>query len=93
VGHTDAEVLKGEFGNEFIPQQLVDLDRFELVVKLLENGTNRTPFRARSLTPIENRVGRKEKLISRSRERFATPRKVVEEKLNRWMANSDESPG
>lgn len=93
VGHTDAEVLKGEFGNEFIPQQLVDLDRFELVVKLLENGTNRTPFRARSLTPIENRVGRKKKLISHSRERFATPRKVVEEKLNRWMANSDESPG
>lgn len=85
VGHTDAVVLRDEFGHEFAEQQLVDLDRFELVVKLLENGTNRTPFRALSLAPLENRVGRRDKLIARSRERFATPRKEVEEKLERWL--------
>ena len=85
VGHTDAEVLRDEFGHEFAEQQLVDLDRFELVVKLLESGTNRTPFRARSLSPLENRVGRREKLIARSRERFATQRQEVEAKLNRWL--------
>jgi hypothetical protein len=56
-----------------------------LVVKLLEDGTNRTPFRGRSLTPLENRVGRREKLIARSRERFAMPRMEVEAKLNRWL--------
>jgi hypothetical protein len=85
VGHADAEVLRDEFGHEFAEQQLVDLDRFELVVKLLENGTNRQPFRALSLAPLENRVGRRDKLIARSRERFATPRKEVEEKLERWL--------
>jgi energy-coupling factor transporter ATP-binding protein EcfA2 len=86
VGHTDAVVLRDEFGHEFAEQQLVDLDRFELVVKLLQDGTNRTPFRARSLAPVENRVGRRDKLIAYSRERFATPRMQVEEKLNRWLA-------
>ena len=86
VGHTDAEVLRDEFGREFVEQQLVDLDRFELVVKLLENGTNRQPFRARSLAPLENRNGRRDKLIARSRERFAAPRNEVETKLNRWLA-------
>ena len=85
VGHTDAEVLRGEFGPEFQAQQLVDLDRFELAVKLLENGTNQQPFRARSLAPVENPVGRREKLIARSRERFAKSRKEVEEKLNSWL--------
>jgi hypothetical protein len=85
VGHADAAVLRDEFGHEFAEQQLVDLDRFELVVKLLEDGTNRTPFRGRSLTPLENRVGRREKLIARSRERFAMPRMEVEAKLNRWL--------
>ena len=86
VGHADAAVLRDEFGHEFAEQQLVDLDRFELVVKLLEDGTNRTPFRAQSLAPLENRVGRREKLIARSRERFAMPRVEVEERLNRWLA-------
>ena len=86
-----AEALKGEFGNEFIPQQLVDLDQFELVIKLLENGTNRTPLRARSLFPLGTRVGRRDKLIARSRERFATPRKEVKEKLNRSLGS--ERPG
>ena len=92
VGNTDAEVLYDEFGHEFIAQQLVDLDRFELVIKLLEDGTNRTPFRAQSLSPLENRVGRRDKLIARSRERFAAPRSEVEEKLNRWLASDLPTP-
>jgi hypothetical protein len=58
-------------------------------VKLLEDGTNREPFRARMLPPLENRIGRKEKLIARSRERFAVPRAVIEDKLNRWMVSMD----
>ena len=85
VGHTDAEALRDEFGHEFAEQQLVDLDRFELVVKLLENGTNRTPFRAQSLAPLETCAGGREKLVAHSRERFATPRAAVEAKLNRWL--------
>lgn len=85
VGHTDAEVLGREFGEEFAAQQLVDLDRFELVVKLLEDGTNKTPFRAWSRPPLARYHGRRERLIARSRERFATPRAVVEEKLERWL--------
>jgi hypothetical protein len=84
IGSTDAEVLKAEFGNEFATQQLVDLDRFEMVVKLLENGVNKTPFRARSLPVLINRIGRQQKLIVRSRERFATNRSAVEKGLNRW---------
>ena len=52
----------------------------------MENGNNRTPFRARSLEPLGNRVGRREKLIIRSRERFATPRTEVEAKLERRLA-------
>jgi len=90
IGNTDAEVLQAEFGNEFAAQQLVDLDRYEVVIKLLESGTNRQPFRAKTFAPLENRVGRREKLIACSRERFATSRAGVEEKLNRWLNRSDE---
>jgi hypothetical protein len=91
IGHTDAEVMEKEFGLTFPASALADLDRYEAVVKLLDNGTNLTPFRARMLPPLENAVGRKEKLIARSRERFATPRACVDEKLNRWMASTSLS--
>ena len=86
TGYADAEVLAKEFANEFHADQLVDLDRFEVVVKLLENGLNATPFRARTLDPLENRIGRKTKLIARSRERFADHRPEVEARLARWLA-------
>lgn len=87
IGHADAELMEKEFGRTFPASELAELDRYEAVVKLLRDGTNLTPFRATMLPPLENRFGRKEKLIARSRERFATPRAVVEEKLNRWMGS------
>ena len=62
------------------------------LTKLLEDGTNKTPFRARTLGPLENPVGRKAKLIARSRERFATPRVDVEQKLNRWLHSGSAAP-
>jgi hypothetical protein len=64
---------------------MADLDRYEIILKLLENGTNKEPFRATTLAPLENRVGRRNKLIAHSRERFASPRAVIEDKLSRWL--------
>jgi hypothetical protein len=84
-GYADAEVLEREFGHAFSAIKLATLDQYETVVKLLEGGTSREAFSGKSLPPLENRVGRKEKLIRFSRERFATPRTVIESKLNRWI--------
>ncbi len=85
IGYTDAEVMAAEFGKTFPPMVLADLDRYEVVVKLLEDGTNREPFRAKMLPPRANRVGRKDRLIARSRERFAMARKLIEEKIDQWV--------
>ncbi|HMJ91501.1 MAG TPA: type IV secretory system conjugative DNA transfer family protein, partial [Candidatus Acidoferrum sp.] len=85
IGYSDAEVMEKEFGKAVTASVLADLDRYETVVKLLENGANKEPFRATMLPPMENRVGRKEKLIARSRERFGMMRAVIESKLERWM--------
>ena len=91
IGNTDAEVMEKEFGNTFMASVLTDLGRYEAVVKLLENGTNLEPFRAKMLPPLENRIGRKDKLIARSRERFAMPRARIDEKLRRWMKSVELS--
>jgi len=85
VGHTDAEVLQKEFGNTFLPATIADLDRYEVILKLLEHGTNMEPFRAKTLAPLGNRIGRRDKLITLTRERFSSPRTTVEDKLDRWL--------
>ena len=96
IGYTDAEVMTKEFGKTFPATALADLDRYEAIVKLLVAGANREPFRAKMLPPLENRIGRKAKLIALSRERFAMPRAVIEAKLKRWMkppgAAASEAP-
>jgi len=85
IGHTDALVMEKAFGNELLAQQFVDLDRYEIAVRLTEDGRNRTPFQGKTLPPLKTRCGRKDKLTARSRERFAQPRIVVEDKLQRWI--------
>jgi hypothetical protein len=88
TGHTDAEVLEKEFGKTFPVAALTDLNRYEVVVKLLEEGTNREPFRGKMLAPLANQMGWRKKLIARSRERFSTPRAVVEGKIHAWTAGA-----
>ena len=93
IGYADAEIVEKELGKEFTASVLSELGRYEAVVKLLENGTNKTPFLATMLPPIENRVGRKQKLVARSRNQYAVPRKTLEAKLKRWLASEDTAPG
>lgn len=85
AGHPDAEALRSAFGEEFAAEQFVDLNRHHILVSAMENGISRVPFRATSLSPIENRNGRREQLNARSRERFTTPRANIEQKIHRWL--------
>ena len=88
VGNTDAEVLQKEFANTFIAQQFVDLERFNVFSKILENGTNKEPFRGTTLQPVDLSRGRAVAHIKNSRLKFATPRAEVEQKLNRLPISS-----
>jgi hypothetical protein len=88
IGNTDAEIIEKELGKTFPASAIADLDRYEAVVKLLEDGTNKEPFRAKMLPPLGNRVGRVSRLITRSRERFTTHRAIVDERLRFWLNNT-----
>jgi hypothetical protein len=83
VGNTDAEVLQKEFANAFIAQQFVDLERFNVFSKILEDGTNKEPFKGTTLQPLDNSRGKAVAHIRNSRQKFAAPRIQVENKLNR----------
>lgn len=85
VGFADAEHLNGEFGQEFQPRQFVDLPRYETLVRNQSADGGMHFQRTRLHPPIETHEGRRDRLLKRSRERFATKRNVVEDKLERWL--------
>ncbi|MBI5771956.1 MAG: type IV secretion system DNA-binding domain-containing protein [Verrucomicrobia bacterium] len=87
VGFSDARVLAEEFGGAFAPQQFADLDRFEILVRTLRDGTPWEPFRGRTGLPALAPHARRETLRRRSREKYARPRALVEARLGRWRSN------
>ncbi len=84
--------MRREFGDIYPLETFVGLDRFHIVARLAEEGRTREPFLARTLPPIDLRVGRREKLIARSREKYAAPRVEVEAKIERWLGKRDSDP-
>ncbi len=85
VGAYDAEYLEKEFAPEFIAQDLVNLDFAQIYLKLMIDGIASRPFSAKTLSPLSPNVeGHSEKIIKTSRERYASSRKQIEEKIAKW---------
>jgi len=92
VGAEDAEFLAKEFAPQFDETDLVNLDKYEVYVKLMIDGITSEPFSATTLPPLSRIEGNREKIIRVSREHYAEPRQAVEEKIARWsgMLTEDE---
>jgi len=84
VGAKDADFLAKEFVPRFEEEDLVDLDQYNIYVKLMIDGLTSEPFSALTLPPLSKPEGNADKIIKVSRERYAEPRKLVEEKIARW---------
>jgi len=86
VGAADAEWLVPEFTPVFTEEDIVNLPKYEMYLKLMIDGIASEPFSARGLPPlpVKEKTGNTEKVIVMSRERFAKAREVVEEKIARW---------
>lgn len=89
VGAEDAEFLEKEFAPEFSAQDIVNLPKYNIYLKLMIDGVAARPFSAETLPPFPlPEKTHKEKIIKVSRERYGTPRLIVEEKIARWLGDS-----
>lgn len=84
VGAADAEFLAKEFEPVFTETDLVNLTKYDTYLKLMIDGVASEPFSATGMPPVQNPEGLEEKIIRVSRERYAKPKAVVEEKISRW---------
>jgi len=88
VGAEDAEYLEKEFAPEFNAEDLVNLAKYNICLKLMIDGLAGRPFSAETLPPFpKEEKSFKEKIIKVSRERYGTPRKGVEEKIAEWAGS------
>jgi hypothetical protein len=84
VGGEDATFMEKEFMPTYLPEDLLNLTKFQVYLKLMVDGVATSPFSANTLSPIAKRTGSTEKVIAVSRERYASPRNLIEEKVLRW---------
>ncbi|MFA4937340.1 MAG: TraM recognition domain-containing protein [Patescibacteria group bacterium] len=84
VGAEDAEFLEKEFEPVFVQNDLVNLPRYNIYLKLMIDGVASDPFSARTLPPVAQLTHNREKIIKVSRERYSSTREEVERKIIRW---------
>ena len=91
VGAEDAEALEKEYEPVFTMNDVVNLPKYKMYLKLMIDGIAGNAFSATSLPPIDisDTEANEEKVINVSRERFGKPRREVEEKIARWSGMFD----
>jgi energy-coupling factor transporter ATP-binding protein EcfA2 len=85
INEQDAQVLEREFDGEIKAHEFTALKNHHICVKLFENGSLAAPFKGQTLPPEFKRTGRRDALVSLSRQKFTRPRREVEGKIRKWM--------
>ncbi len=86
VGAMDAEFLEKEFMPVFVQNDIVNLPKYNIYLKLMIDGIAGDAFSAKVLPPvyIGDTESNEEKIIASSRERYASSKEEVEDKISRW---------
>ena len=90
VGATDAEFLEKELLPEFNANDLVNLPKYHIYIKLMIDGVASKAFSAETLSPFDAPLESfKDIIFENSRRKYGTPRAVVEHKIaEEWKAET-----
>jgi len=93
VGADDAEFLEKEFDPVFLMNDLVNLEKYHIYLKLMIDGIAGDAFSAVTLPPadLSDTEANAQKVLNTSRERYGRSRADVEEKIARWSGVMTES--
>ncbi len=91
VGAADAEFLEKEFLPEYNENDLVNLSKFHIYIKLMIDGVASKPFSAATLPPQESPLDSpREMIIEFTRKKYATPRARIEKEIEEeWQTPSE----
>jgi hypothetical protein len=82
VGAADAEFLEKEFLPEFTQNDLVNLPKANVYIKLMIDGVASAPFSAETMPPEHpSLVSYRDVIIKNTQEKYGTPREIVDKKI------------
>jgi hypothetical protein len=81
VGADDAEFLEKQFSPEFSKYDLLNLDNFELLIKMMINNKLSSPFKMKTLPGIKGSVEMTTLIKRFSHERYGEPKASVEAQI------------
>jgi hypothetical protein len=81
IGSEDAKILVGEFRPVFDEHDLSNLENHHIYLKLMIDGVTSKPFSAVTLPAAEADASHREKIIEKSRRRYAKKKEDVEKAL------------
>lgn len=86
VGYDDADIFSKQFSEAVTANDIVQIPKYNAYIKLLVDGMPTKVFSIATLPPPELEVeeGRREKIVKVSREKYASDRETVEDKILRW---------
>ncbi len=89
VGAADAEFLEKEFEPVFTANDIVNLPKYHIYLKLMIDGVAGDAFSATTLPPVEEVTthDQEEKVIELTRRRYAAKRARVENRIALWSGN------
>ncbi|MFS8130399.1 MAG: type IV secretory system conjugative DNA transfer family protein [Candidatus Dojkabacteria bacterium] len=93
VGQKDALRLEKEYTPYLASEDLVNLDKYRLAMKMTVDGAQTPPFTAIALKPQYIERGLKEQIKQASRDTYAKSRADVESKLNKYATQSYDNKG
>jgi hypothetical protein len=91
VGAGDSEFLAKELAPVFNETDVINLDKYNIYIKLAIDGLTSPAFSAKTLPPPHGANKNRETIIHLSRERYSRSRGLVEEKIARWSALEEET--
>lgn len=92
VGAEDAEFLEKEFDPVFLMNDIVNLAKYNIYLKLMIDGIAGDAFSATTLPPLDlsDTLSNEEKAIRISRERYGKNRAEVEDRISRWSGMMED---
>jgi hypothetical protein len=91
VGGPDAEMLVKEFTPTFMEEDIVNLAKYNIFLKLMINGVASLPFSAMTMPPIGSPTGSRDRVVKVSRERYSKNKSEIEDKIIRWSGMETDS--
>ncbi|MDP3696535.1 MAG: TraM recognition domain-containing protein [Candidatus Taylorbacteria bacterium] len=88
VGAEDGEFLEKWFQPDFLMNDIVNLGKFNVYLKLMIDGVSSRGFSAQTIPPFPKlEKTNREEVVEFSRKTYATPREVVEKNIAEWAGS------